>query len=104
MLRKFIVSLCLVLWVTDIVSDLCDGTSPLDDYSPGIELVSKSGRDSGRFGNPTGDGGRSIFAPLTLAEKFALYQPQHLTYSLSRRIGFVVYGREIFSLNQVLLI
>ena len=105
MLPKCILSLCLVLWLGDIISDLSDGTSALDDYSPGVELVDKSARDGGHFNNRTGDHSRSILGSISLSDSFSFYHPQDpIDGSLSQRIELVRYGREIFSLKQVLLI
>ncbi len=105
MLPKFILSLCLVLWLGDIISDLSDGTSAVDDYSPGVELVDKSARDGGHFNNRTGDNPPSILGFITPSDPFSLYHPQDLIDpSPLRRILSVIYGREIFSLKHVLLI
>jgi hypothetical protein len=97
--------LCLVLWLGDIVSDLSDGVSALDDYSPGIASLDKSNRDGGRFSNRTGDNSPSVHGSVILSDPFDLYHPQEpIDYAFSRRIISVIYAREIFSLNHVLLI
>jgi len=97
--------LCLVLWLGDIVSDLNDGTSALDDYSPGVELVNKSSRDGGRLNNRTGDGPPGAPGFTTISDPFGLYHHQDpIDYSFSREIELVLYGRKIFSLNRILII
>lgn len=97
--------MCLVLWLGDIVSDLSNGTNALDDYSPGVELVDKIARDGGRFSSRTGDHPPSILGFITLSDPFGLYHPEDvIDPSPLRRFVFSIYGREIFSLNHVLLI
>jgi len=104
-LQKFILGLCLVLWLSDIASDLSDGTSALDDYSPGVELVDKIARDGGHFSSRTGDRPPGILGFITLSDPFGLYHPEDV-FDPSPLWRFVspIYGREIFSLNHVLLI
>jgi hypothetical protein len=97
--------LCLVLWLGDIVSDLSDGTSALDDYSPGVKMVNRSSRDGGRFNNRTGDSPPSILGFMTLSDPFGLYQSQDpIDGSFSRGIEFVLNRRQFFSLKRVLII
>ena len=105
MLRNVIVSLCLVFWLGDIVSDLCDGISALDDYSPVVELAGKSGRDGSRFSSRTSDNLRSILGSLSLSDSFRFHRPlDPMAHFHWQGIESDRYAGGIFSLKQVLLI